>query len=438
MGLKKIRDHKNRISDMMMCLMKQDFLFDIKDEFMNFVKEAFPCKELALGIFKAEDQSEAMLVYTDNTSTLSDHYKKGSFRMNSQQVYSIPSAAYPNFVQRALQDKKYCYLEAKGESTNSKVAFPVINQDKILGFIKLILEAGATLDEDDMVFLQQVSLLLAIFLEKSERKKMLSDFEIKEREMSLAFDMQQKIMSENNVPFFRGGKISYFYKYGEASEYIPYLSKRLGGDYCEIIQIDDQKALIFIADVMGHGMASNYFVSMMKGVFKTCVNMNIRDTDDLLMKMNTILMKELDKSNLFITAQAMFIDFEKKIVRISNAGHPEPILLSYKDGNFHYDFITSSKGIPLGIDEEYEYTRRQIDVRNFDTILLYTDGILEATSAEGEEFGVEGIIDFCQERGKLDTELLIHSLFDKVIEFSYKNDDMMLDDILMLAVSLGE
>lgn len=438
MGFNKIRNYQDKIVDMTGFLLEQDYFLAIKDKFMSILEELFPCEELSLNLLLKEDSSLTLLAYTNNTSTLSDNHRKDALRIDSQQVYHVHLSAYPDLVHQSLHEKKYLYLEGGTESPNSKAVFPILDQGDVLGFIRFVLKAGQTLDEEDLRFLEQFTRLLALAVKISEQKKILFESEMREREMSLAFDMQQKVMSENNVPFFRGGKISYFYKYGEASDYMPYLSKRLGGDYCEIIQIDDQKALIFIADVMGHGMPSNYFVSMMKGVFKTCVNLNIKDTDDLLIKMNTILMKELDKSNLFITAQALFIDFEKKIVRISNAGHPEPILLGYRDGEFQHDFIRGNQGIPLGIDEDFKFTRRQINVRNYDTILLYTDGILEATSWQGEEFGVEGILEFCRERGKLDTELLIHSLYDRVLEFSYFNEDAKLDDILLLAVSLGK
>lgn len=436
MTLSKIRNHISRIYEMTNVLMDKEIFFDIKDELMNSVNEVLDCEVLSLNVFPNDDQSEILLVYTNNISDIAESYQKDSLKINSQRVYRIPSEGYSDFIWSALHHKQYdCSME--GSNAKTKAIFPLVSQDKVLGFIYLILKEGLILDQDDIYFLRQVALFLALSIEKAEMKKIVMESRMREREMALAFDMQQKIMSENNVPFFQGGKISYFYKYGEASGYMPYLSKRLGGDYCEITQIDDQKALIFVADVMGHGMASNYFVSMMKGVLKTCVDLNITDPDELLTKMNMILMKELDKSNLFITAQAMFVDFGDKTIRISNAGHTEPIMLSYKNEEFWYSIISGDKGIPLGIDETLKYAQRKIDVSGFDTILLYTDGIIEATNASGEEFGIDRMIEFCEKKGNADTEQLVHGLYQDVTEFSMNVDDVMTDDILLLAVSLG-
>lgn len=436
MTLSKIRNHISRIYEMTNVLVEKEIFFDIKDELMNSVNEVLDCEVLSLNVFPNDDQREILLVYTNNIFDIAENYKRDSLKINSQRVYRIPSEGYSIFIWNALHRKQHdCSVE--GDPAKTKAIFPLVSQGKVLGFIYLILKEGLILDQDDIYFLRQVALFLALSIEKAEMKKIVMESKMREREMALAFDMQQKIMSENNVPFFQGGKISYFYKYGEASGYMPYLSKRLGGDYCEIIQIDDQKALIFVADVMGHGMASNYFVSMMKGVLKTCVDLSITDPDELLTKMNIILMKELDKSNLFITAQAMFVDFGDKTIRISNAGHTEPIMLSYKNEEFWYSIISGDKGIPLGIDESLKYAQRKIDVSGFDIILLYTDGIIEATNAIGEEFGIDRMIEFCEKKGNADTEQLVHGLYQDVTEFSMGADDVMTDDILLLAVSLG-
>lgn len=60
-------------------------------------------------------------------------------------------------------------------------------------------------------------------------------------------------------------------------------------------------------------------------------------------KMNQLLMKELDKANLFITAQVIYINFEDNVLYITNAGHTEPILFSQKEDIFWYSYIGENR-----------------------------------------------------------------------------------------------
>ncbi len=436
MALDKIRNHMKNICHIMNLVDTKEDFYDVKNQIMDLVCEVIPCEKVALNILSNQDEKEVYLVYSNNTDELLEGHQKNSVTVNSQKIFRLPAEGYSDFIWNAVKSGQIAYEDDFTHKNRKKAVFPIKNEDKTVGFVYFLFAEGYTLGEDDRSFLMQVMLLLAGSLALTNLKKRIMELKMREREMAMAFDMQQNIMSDNHIHFFHGGKISYLYKYGEAMDYLPYLSKRLGGDYCEIVPFGQAGALVFIADVMGHGMASNYFVSMMKGILKTCIHVGTTEPDDLLNHMNSLLMKELDKANLFVTAQAVYIDFEKQFVKISNAGHTEPILFSHKEDIFWYSYISEEKGLPLGIDESIKYACRKIDVNEYDTLLLYTDGIVEATDIEGKEYGTEGILNFCKENGRMDSEVLIDGLYHDVIQFSKDTDGTIQDDIMIVAVQL--
>lgn len=433
MGLSEVRNHANLILNIIRLITKKENFYDVKNEVMESVRSVIPCEKISINMIPKENVKEVQLVYSyTNKSSFGE-----GIESNLDDIISLPRESYSDFIWNAVSEGIYSYTFSDEKNYQQRAVFPIITSQGIDGFIYFLFKKNFFLSRDNICFLEEIGLLLGISIERTELNKKILESKMRQREMAIAFDMQQNVMSENNLLFLNGGRINYLYKYGETMKYLPKLSKRLGGDYCEIIPFENRSALVFIADVMGHGASSNYFVPMMKGILKTCVSMGVVEPKNLMNQMNQLLMKELDKANLFITAQAVYINFEDNMLYITNAGHTEPILFSQNEDMFWYSYIGENKGLPLGIDSSVQYTQNQISADEYDMLLLYTDGILEATNINGVEYGTDGIIDFCRKNKGKGYENFVDRLYEDVLEYLKHTDTVLQDDIMLIGVELG-
>ena len=258
----------------------------------------------------------------------------------------------------------------------------LVRNDEKIG--KIILINSEKYYSDDIrilgIFATQIILSLYIYL---NNVKLLENSFI-HRDLELVNQQQKLIMEDEIMSGDDNVSIDYLN--------IPY--KYVGGDFCKFKKIDDNKYIFFIADVMGHGLMSNYFVAIMKGA----INMLLTITSSpstILSQLNSILFKELDKLDIFITAKMIFFDFQNNKVYSANAGHTVPIAI-YKDknGKRKYKMLNSNTAIALGIFEDTVYDEDVTNVNGIEFFAIYTDGVIEAKNKKGEEFGVNRLANY--------------------------------------------
>ena len=243
---------------------------------------------------------------------------------------------------------------------------------------KIILINSEKYSSDDMrilgIFAAQIILSVYIYL---NNVKLLENSFI-HRALALVSHQQKMIMEDEIMSSDDNVSIDYLN--------IPY--RYVGGDFCKFKKIDENKYVFFIADVMGHGLMSNYFVAMMKGALNILLTVT-SSPSTILSQLNSILFKELDKLDIFITAKMIFFDFQNNKVYSANAGHTVPIAI-FKDenGDRTYKMLNSNTAIAMGIFEDTVYEEDVTSVKGIEFFAIYTDGVIEAKNKNGEEFGV--------------------------------------------------
>jgi len=161
----------------------------------------------------------------------------------------------------------------------------------------------------------------------------------------------------------------------------------VGGDYIDAVEIRDVGILIVIADVMGKGVPA----ALLATIFRTAIRsrLNLAETPGwLLSKINKQIHEELGHLSMFITAQAAFYTYEKKMLKLACAGHCPALLL--KEGSDDTTQLTA-EGMPLGIDPDDIYEERLINMHEGDRVLFLTDGMYEAENLKGEMLGIDGL-----------------------------------------------
>jgi sigma-B regulation protein RsbU (phosphoserine phosphatase) len=166
-----------------------------------------------------------------------------------------------------------------------------------------------------------------------------------------------------------------------AARYLPMNS--VAGDLYDFIVADDTQAGILIADVSGHGVPAALIASMVK-VAATSQRANAGDPAGLLMGMNAVLCG--NTQNQFVTAAYVHLDSNSGKLQYSAAGHPPMLLL--RKGNVS-EIVEN--GLILAAFDFSTYTNAAFPLEPGDRLLLYTDGLIEATNAKGDFFGEDAL-----------------------------------------------
>ncbi len=207
-----------------------------------------------------------------------------------------------------------------------------------------------------------------------------------------------------------------------ATLYLP--SMGVGGDIYDFRTQAAQGLGIFIADVSGHGIAAALIASMVK--------MSLNRWDEYFEKPSSLL-KEIyatvsDKiGNNFVSACACYLDITRGILRISNAGHPFPIILQKKGPLLQRE----SKGHVISNLFSSNFEDVAVQLSPGDKIILYTDGIIEARSHTGELFGEERFIHLLNENKTLSPGKLCGIIHQSVFSHMAEHQE---DDITMVIV----
>ncbi len=165
-------------------------------------------------------------------------------------------------------------------------------------------------------------------------------------------------------------------------------ARQVGGDFYDLFMKDKRHLVIVIADVSNKGVPAALFMSM----GKTLVRSYIR-SEETLGKAVTMANKAICKENkgkMFITLWGGILDLATGNLEFTNAGHLPPLI---KNGNGAFGYVKDRHGIPLGLREQSVYSQGSMKLEKGGRIILYTDGVTEAASAENELYGKKRLLD---------------------------------------------
>jgi phosphoserine phosphatase RsbU/P len=157
----------------------------------------------------------------------------------------------------------------------------------------------------------------------------------------------------------------------------------LAGDFYDFLGMDSERVGVLVADVSGHGVPAALIASMVK-VALAAQSDRADQPAAVLAGMNQSLFGRL--AGQYVTAAYVFIDTRSSSIRYAAAGHPPMLRLVRCSRETH---AVEENGLPLGFRESTSYTEVELSLQGGDRLLLYTDGLIEATNADGDFFGID-------------------------------------------------
>ncbi len=154
----------------------------------------------------------------------------------------------------------------------------------------------------------------------------------------------------------------------------------VAGDLYDFLRVGEDHAGVLVADVAGHGVPAALIASMVK----IAVSSQSKHDDPaaILTELNATLRNQVRRA--FVTATYLWFDMSSRRVSVCNAGHAPPLL--FRNGAFH---DLGENGVLLGRFASVRYTTSTSDLHPGDRIYAFTDGLVEARNARGEQFGEE-------------------------------------------------
>jgi serine phosphatase RsbU (regulator of sigma subunit) len=201
----------------------------------------------------------------------------------------------------------------------------------------------------------------------------------------------------------------------------------VGGDFFDFYLVDSRHLVISIGDASGKGVGSALLVGMARGALKSG-GARMTDAAACLMEANKLIAAD-NESMMFLTAFYGVLDLESGELSYANAGHPPPYLLDGAGGVRPLPVVT---GVPLGIDEAIEVSRKTYRLRPGETVVLYTDGVTEAASVDRGLYGQERLERLLTTRHDESCEAIVARVFNAVQDFS--KGEAQSDDIAVLAL----
>ena len=188
-----------------------------------------------------------------------------------------------------------------------------------------------------------------------------------EQDMRLARDIQQGLLLEA-VPRLRGWEIS--------AISIP--ARDLGGDLYDFLPLGDGWHGIMIGDVSGKGLPAALRMAVARTVFRHAARRG-EPPGPTLADTNRGVLSEIPQG--MVTMLYALLDTRRGVLRVANAGHNYPVVINGQVAELELS------GLPLGVDGDSEYEEQVATLDHGDTVVLYTDGVVETVDANEEPFG---------------------------------------------------
>jgi serine phosphatase RsbU (regulator of sigma subunit) len=160
----------------------------------------------------------------------------------------------------------------------------------------------------------------------------------------------------------------------------------ISGDFYNFFDLPDGRTAVVIGDVTGHGISAAFLMATAQLLVRTTLP-RVLDPGKCLEEVNQLLCTQVF-SGQFVTMQVLTIDVTSGTVEIGNAGHPPPLIGT--EAGMHR--LTLEPQLVLGIDPTEHFASQRIHLSPGDSLLLYTDGIIEAENPAGDHLGLDGLL----------------------------------------------
>ncbi|MCC6397517.1 MAG: SpoIIE family protein phosphatase [Bacteroidetes bacterium] len=300
-----------------------------------------------------------------------------------------------------------------------KVVIPMALQGQTKGFLLL----GDKLSRDpfgqaDFEFLSALSSLAITSLENARLFQEAIEKQRLEDELVIAREIQKGLLP-SVLPAVPGIEI------GAAN----FSSKQVGGDYYDVIPLDDHRLILAIGDVSGKGTPASLLMANIQATIRALVPLNL-PLSELTARVNDLMCPNTGGSR-FVTFFWGCLECRSRRLTYVNAGHNPPYVVRAGGAVERLD----KGGMILGVMETFvPYEEGTVDFSTGDLLVLFTDGVSEAMNPQSQEYGEERLETVIRKAGGWGAQGLIDIIHQDII--AHAAGAPQSDDITMMVVRM--
>src|SRR5947209_5124974 len=262
---------------------------------------------------------------------------------------------------------------------------PPVAGDKSIGVIQPdSQDRSKKFNQDDLKLLMAVANQASAALELARLHESAVQRERIQRDLELGESVQRAFLPQR-LPEVNG--YQFFAQYKSALT--------IGGDYYDFIALPEGRWAVLLGDVAGKGVPAALLMAKLSAEARACLLTSGGDPVKGVSALNDVLAQLFLAGNMdrFVTFTAAVLDPTANVVTILNAGHMPPLLYCPGTGTLVDAIDAELGGPPLGLVEGFGYEAAQVTLQPGDSLLLYTDGVSDATNGQNQAFAMKGIRD---------------------------------------------
>ncbi len=355
------------ISKVGITLLASATLNETLEQIVSLVFEAVPADRCLL--MMRDDANQELRVAV---ARLRDRVGEvGEIRVSRNVLDEVVMRGKSVLTSDAQHDPRFASGTVVLQGIRSVLAVPLGVSEKVFGIIYADSPiADGRFTEDHLKLLTTLASVAAIRVENARLAEARMQQERLERELALAMEIQQRFQPAA-PPQVQGYEL----------QGISFPCYEIGGDYYDFIKREDGRLVIALGDVSGKGTAAALLMSSLHAA----IHAQSGSHDTLVATISAVNRYLADNipANRFVTLFYAELDPESGTVSFLNAGHNPPLIV-HSAGTVEQ---LASGGLPLGIKRNAEYREGRTQLQPGDVLVIYSDGVTEATSPGGEEFG---------------------------------------------------
>lgn len=289
-----------------------------------------------------------------------------------------------------------------GQHIQTMMAVPLQTRDRVLGLIHV--DSRSFTHEyrsEDLELLTILANIAAIRIEQERLKQIEVAERLLARDLDQASRIQRRLLPQA-PPVLEGFDI--------AGYNAP--CRTVGGDYFDYFRYGDGRVGVVLGDVAGKGMPAALLMTSLKGGVQVLAE--VQDEPDALVGALNRVVSANFPANRFVSLFFAILEPGSERIRFCNAGHNPPLLVR-ADGTVEQ---LKGGGSILGFDADAPYAARECAVRPGDTVVLYSDGVTEASDSSDVEFGEERLGALVRELSSRPAEEIVAEVSAAVAEWS--------------------
>lgn len=240
-----------------------------------------------------------------------------------------------------------------------------------------------------------------------------------ESELKIAHDIQMAMLPKTFPPYPERNDVDI---YGMVTP-----AKGVGGDLFDFF-IRDQQLFFCIGDVSGKGIPAALFMAVTRSLFRNIAN-HVTEPDHIVSTLNNALI-DGNETNMFVTVFVGVLNLNTGHLQYCNGGHNAPLLVGRDIGA-----LSCEPNLPIGVLADFKYKLQEVNLDQYTTIFLYTDGLNEAEDCNHKLFGDNRVWNIARQAladGAHQPEQLINRMNQAI--HTYVGTAEQSDDLTMLAI----